>query len=111
MKNIENIKIGDIVKLDGDVEIGHIIANDWFGCKEDTIRFLHSYSGVDTQLLNNGVVINGINSYSVEFVREGENYILPFGMVRPYKRQQIKELTVKEIEKELGYSIKIVMEK
>lgn len=100
-------KVGDIVKINKQATIEDFTKNFWNGCCSNTLNFLKKYGHLE-------------KVFKVEFVNEDYLDLLNIEddtynelvNVNILKKTEvpIKEMTIVEIEKELGYPIKVIKE-
>lgn len=89
-------KVGNIVEMDKQKTLGDLIANHWNGCKTDTLRYIENrYSGQSkvTKVIDDGTV-------ELDY-----DLLVNVNILKPILE---REMTKDEIEKELGYKIKII---
>lgn len=102
---INDIEVGDIVKINKNITLGDLPKDHWNGCQYDTMDFLKdiSYDNFDneyevTEVTETHIMVKGypqvINRIVFELVR----------------KKEVKEMTIEQIIKELGYEVKIVKE-
>lgn len=92
--------IGDKVKINRQATIEDFTKNNWGGCQIDTLNFIKYYGDINKEF----IVEESYDEYVFIKGKCVNNNILQ--LVEKAK----KEMTISEIEKELGYSIKIVKE-
>ncbi len=94
-------QVGDKVKINTQSTIEDFTKNHWGGCQIGTLNFIQGYGDINKEF----IVEESYDRYVRLKGRFVNNNILQ--LVEKVK----KEMTIAEIEKELGYSIKIVKEK
>lgn len=96
-------KVGDIVKINKYVTIYDLSNNFWNGCKDATLDFISTFSNSKEVF-----VVKGVHNIDGDVILDKSygRYINKklFTLV---ERQEFKEMTKEEIEKELGYRINI----
>lgn len=96
-------KVGDIVKINKKISLKDLTKNYWNGCQLATMEFLKKASYEDFE-----------EKYKVRGVRDGCVTVENFGscvneaVFVLVERKKVKEMTVEEISKALGYEVKIV---
>lgn len=98
-------EIGDIVKINKQATIGDFTKNCWNGCQTDTLDFLREYGAEDKTFR-----VVRIDDGCLDIKEIGSNYVNELVNINILKKMQVKEMTIHEIEKELGYPIKIIRE-
>ena len=89
-------KVVDTVKINKQATIEDFTKNHWNGCQNDTLEFIKEYGNTDRTFIVNK--ITPMNNLSVvEFECVNHNI---FELIK--KKENVKEMTVSEIEKELG---------
>lgn len=96
--------IGDIVKINRNATIHDFTKNFWNGCKSDTLKFIGLYGSEEKQD-KTFRVIRTHSDGDIEVA--GFDYIVNGNI---FELVKVKEMTVEQIEKELGYKIKIIKE-
>ena len=97
-------QVGDKVKVRLDCTLEDIFENHCHGCLENTMRFIKS----DRYAQHKVYTIIGVNDKGDIYLDEESNK-LNFQIFELVERKEnIKEMTVEEISKELGYEVKIV---
>ena len=109
MKMID-IKIGDLVKIhDGSyaVRVDKFEPYTGIGLSKDPFEVIHKQSS-DHLGYNSGLT-RGAHNIFIRNVVNGKIYLHSSGLVRlADPRKLVKELTVAEISKKLGYEVKII---
>lgn len=98
-------EVGDRVKINKQATIDDFTKNFWNGCKFDTLSFLQFYGDEDKTFK----VIH-LNSKSVDLEDTELKCTKECINVNILRKIEVKEMTIAEIEKELGYPIKIIKE-
>lgn len=98
-------QVGDLVKINKQATIEDLTKNYWNGCQSNTLEFLKKYVDKDKTF---EVVSNYEDFLNIKEI--GSNYLIELVNSNILKKIQVKEMTVSEIEKELGYPIKIIKE-
>ena len=98
-------QVGDLVKINKQATIEDLTKNHWNGCQSNTLEFLKKYVDKDKTF---EVVSNYEDFLNIKEI--GSNYLIELVNSNILKKIQVKEMTVSEIEKELGYPIKIIKE-
>lgn len=90
------IEIGDTVKINKQATIEDFTKNHWNGCQIDTLGFIKEHGDKDEEFIVTKITKNHL------FILESEKYINRniFELVK--KKENIKEMTVSEIEEALG---------
>lgn len=96
-------KVGDKVKINKQATIEDFTKDSWNGCQENTLNFLRSYGGEDKIFK----VIYVDNDY-LDIKDIENNHLLELVNINIFEK--VKEMTITEIEKELGYPIKVIKE-
>ena len=97
-------KIGDKVKINKEIKIRELSEDSWNGCQRDTLEFIKQYFDSDKIFTVSNISVIG-NLELKEF--NEDNIIVNYKL---FNLVPFKEMTVSEIEKELGYPIKIIEE-
>lgn len=95
-------KVGDKVKMNKQATIEELSEDWWNGCQSNTFEFIKEYFDSDKIFTISEISAKG-NLVLKEFNEYFVNYKL-FNLVL------CKEMTIAEIEKELGYPIKVIKE-
>lgn len=95
----DSIKVGDIVEINKNATIEDFISDHWKGVKASTIRLLES-----NDFKKKFRVRKIYNEYVYTTIDEDKEYLLNKKIIQ---KVEYKEMTKEEIEKELGYKIKI----
>lgn len=98
-------KIGDKVKINKQATIEDFTKDFWNGCQENTLDFLRSYGGEDKIFKVIYVDNDYLNIKDIE-----NNRLFELVNINIFEKVEIKEMTLAEIEKALGYPIKVVKE-
>jgi hypothetical protein len=101
--DMNNIEVGDIIKLKMDATMECLTNNYWNGCQSTTLRFIrNAYNGRKYEVISifndmPEVMVNGelcmVNKNIVELVE---------------KKKQVKEYTMKELQDKLGEEFKLI---
>ena len=103
---MNNLKIGDKVRIKTSVTLEDIKANHFNGCQLDTMIFLVEQSSFGNDFDNTFEIVKVTNQYvKLKNVIGLLNKII-FEKIE--KTEKIKEMTVEEISKALGYEVKVV---
>lgn len=95
-------EIGDIVRINRNATIHDFTKNHWNGCQSDTLEFIKTYGSEEKQ----NKTFRVKETYSDGDVRvSGFDYIVNGNI---FELAPVKEMTVQQIETELGYPIKII---
>ncbi len=98
-------EIGDRVKINKQATIEDFTKHCWNGCQIDTLKFIQNYGDKDKTFrvvrLDNGCL--DLKEIGSDCVNELVN-------INILKKISVKEMTISEIEKKLGYPIKIINE-
>lgn len=97
-------KKGDTVKINKQATIDDMSKNYWNGCQMDTLNFIRRYANRNKIFKINYISQN--NDY-VTINDEIEEYLININILELVDK---KEMTILEIEKELGYPIKVIKE-
>ena len=95
-------EVGDKVKINREITIKELSEDAWNGCQSATLEFIKQYFDSD-KMFTVSRISTMENLELKEFNEVFVNYRL-FNVV------PLKKMTVSEIEKELGYPIKIIKE-
>lgn len=95
----DSIKVGDIVEINKNATIEDFTSDHWKGVKASTIRLLES-----NDFKKKFRVRKIYNEYVYTTIDEDKEYLLNKKIIQ---KVEYKEMTKEEIEKELGYKIKI----
>lgn len=90
--------VGDKVKINRQATIEDFTKDHWEGCQIDTLNFIRDYGDMNKEFIVE-------ESYD-KYVRLRGKYVNK-NIIQLVEKVK-KEMTISEIEKELGYSIKIV---
>lgn len=99
----DSIKVGDIVEINKNATIEDFTSDYWKGVKASTIHLLETNDfkkEFRVRKIYNEYVYATIDEYD----EYGEEYLLNKKIIQ---KVEYKEMTKEEIEKELGYKIKI----
>lgn len=98
-------EIGDRVKINKRATIEDFTKDFWNGCQVNTLDFLRSYGDKDKLFKVIYVDNNYLDIKDIE-----NNHLFELVNINIFEKVEIKEMTIAEIEKELGYPIKVVKE-
>jgi hypothetical protein len=93
----EKIEVGDIVKLNKKAKIEDFTKNYWNGCQISTLDFIKNYWNDEE------FIVEDVNDRWAKL----EGLLVNINILILVKKSK-KEMTIAEIEKELGYPIKII---
>ncbi len=91
---------GDLVKINKRATIEDLISNYWEGCQLSTTEFIKEYAGLDKEF-----VVDDVDGGAI--LLKGIKYPVTKSILRVVGKAH-KEMTIGEIEKELGYKVKII---
>lgn len=95
---LDEIKVGDLVEINEYSTIDDFTKNHWNGCKNTTLDFISNFAG-------EGVTFTVTEKhYDYLMLKETSEPI----NINIFKKVDIKKMTKEEIEKKLGYKIKII---
>ena len=102
-------KVGDKVRVNKQATIEDFSKDWWNGCQFSTLNFLRTYADKDEIFIVTEQRDRCLRLKEEEKEEEidGPININIFELV---ERKEVKEMTIAEIEKELGYPIKVVKE-
>lgn len=103
-----NIEVGDIVRIKKDITLGELPQNYWNGCQISTMDFLRQACISDFEKEYEVITANSNYITIYDFGRPVN--IKLFEVVKKKKKEEVKEMTIKEISEALGYEVKIVKE-
>lgn len=99
-------KAGDKVRLRKDCTIEELVANKWNRAHKDTLSFFNQY-GKETERLFDVKRVSDRGNPVIED-EEGTELFVNYNVLELVERRAIKEMTLEEISKALGYEVKIV---
>ena len=100
---------GDTVKINKQATIDDMSKNHWNGCQRDTLNFIQRYANSNkTFKLNSDYLYDDYVEIKVKEDDEVKEYLVNTNILELIDK---KEMTISEIEKELGYPIKVVKER
>ena len=97
-------KIGDVVRINRNATIHDFTKNHWNGCQIDTLDFIKTYGSEEQK--DRTFRVNAT-------YRDGDIEVNGFGHIingNIFELAPVKEMTIQQIEIELGYPIKIIKE-
>lgn len=100
---------GDTVKINKQATIDDMSKNYWNGCQRDTLNFIERYANSDRYFkLNSDNLDDDYVEINVKEYDEVKRYLVNTNILKLVDK---KEMTISEIEKALGYPIKVVKER
>ena len=105
VKYDDSIKVGDSVKINKKATLEDLTKNHWNGCQLTTLGFIRTQADSDEIF----VVEESHNDDCVDLKSEesNEKYMLVNINILEKTENDVKEMTIEEISKELGYKVKI----
>lgn len=98
-------EVGDLVKINKQATIEDFTKHCWNGCQINTLKFIENYGDKDKTFR---VVHLGDEYLNLKEI--GGNCVYEVVNINILKKISVKEMTISEIEKELGYPIKVIRE-
>ena len=100
-------KVGDKVKINKQATIEDLTKDYWNGCCDNTLRFLNKY-GIYVKIFE----VKYVNEDYLDLINIEDDTYNEYVNVNILKKIEtpVKEMTIAEIEKELGYPIKVIKE-
>lgn len=94
-------KVGDKVKINKYATIYDISNNFWNGCKNATLDFISIFSNS-----NEIFEVRGVHNIDGDVILDkSRGHYINKKLFTLVERTEVKEMTIEEIEKELGYRI------
>lgn len=100
-------KVGDKVKINKQATIEDLTKHFWNGCCSNTLIFLDKYGHLEKVFKVEYVDENYLNLINIE--DDTRNEYVNVNILKKIETP-VKEMTISEIEKELGYPIKVIKE-
>ncbi len=101
-----SIEAGDKVRIKKECTIEEFTANNWNYGFKDTIKFFKQY-GKDTEKTFDVKKVSDRGNIVIED-EDGEELFVNFNVLELAEKKTVKEMTLDEISKALGYEVKIV---
>jgi hypothetical protein len=100
------IEAGDKVRIRKGCTIGEFTANKWNRAHKDTLSFFNQY-GKETERLFDVKRVSDRGNIVIED-EEGTELFVNYNVLELVEKKTVKEMTLEEISKALGYEVKIV---
>lgn len=98
-------KVGDIVKINKQATIEDFTKHFWNGCQIATLNFIQNYGDKDKTFK-----VVRLDDECLDLKEIENNCVSKSVNINILKKISVKEMTISEIEKELGHPIKIIKE-
>lgn len=100
------IEAGDKVRIRKGCTVGEFTANKWNNAHKDTVAFFNQY-GRETERLFNVKKVSDRGNIVIED-EKGTELFVNYNVLELAEKKTVKEMTLDEISKALGYEVKIV---